>query len=238
MPVDKEPKEETESAVKRDSTEKTGPVKSAHTAEKEQPAKTVSPTEENSPAERKRPARKRKSAMERMEGLLRTETKKVLAAEQREEKVPREEEHESEPAILDDQPELKRKAEQDLAQAEAPGQTGESSGNAIQEEMEPLDRLEADDISQDTEVTDWLDDDTDWPKEAAEKVFFTLNGNPLYLSPKPDGAPYYLMDLLQYSDINLKNPKGAVTLTVNGTPGMFQQPLVQGDTVSIVEEVR
>ena len=44
------------------------------------------------------------------------------------------------------------------------------------------------------------------------------------------------MDLIEYSDIDLKQPKGRVKLTVNGRPGMFQQALSQGDDISIEEE--
>jgi len=65
-----------------------------------------------------------------------------------------------------------------------------------------------------------------------------LNNKPLILPPKAEGGPYYLMDLLQYSDIDLKNPKGTVTLAVNGESGMFQQPLASGDVVVIVEDVK
>ena len=45
------------------------------------------------------------------------------------------------------------------------------------------------------------------------------------------------MDLIEYSGIDLKNPKGQVLLTVNGLPGMFQQELRARDTVYIQESV-
>lgn len=105
--------------------------------------------------------------------------------------------------------------------------------------MLPLeDILGMDGASADQEEMDWLDDDPEQTEGGERKIFFTLNGNPLYLPAKADGNPYYLMDLLQYSDIDLKNPKGAVKLLVNKAPGLFQQPLVSGDDVSIVEEIR
>ncbi len=69
-----------------------------------------------------------------------------------------------------------------------------------------------------------------------QEFHFRLNGSPLRLPRKPDGSPYYLMDLIEYSDIDLKQPKGRVKLTVNGRPGMFQQALSQGDDISIEEE--
>lgn len=68
------------------------------------------------------------------------------------------------------------------------------------------------------------------------EVLFYLNGSQLRLPRKPDGEPYYLMDMLEYSGIDLKNPKGDIKLTVNGRPGLFQQKLSEGDTVFIGEE--
>ena len=44
------------------------------------------------------------------------------------------------------------------------------------------------------------------------------------------------MDLIEYSGIDLKQPKGRVKLTVNNRPGMFQQALSNGDTILIEEE--
>lgn len=69
-----------------------------------------------------------------------------------------------------------------------------------------------------------------------EKLYFTLNGSPLYLPKKEDGRPYYLMDLIQYSSINLESPKGRVSLEVNGEEGRFQQVLREGDSILIREE--
>ena len=69
-------------------------------------------------------------------------------------------------------------------------------------------------------------------------VMFQLNGAPLRLPRKEDGRPYYLMDLIQYSGIDLDHPKGAVTLKVNGETGRFQQVLRPGDVIDIGEEER
>ncbi len=69
-------------------------------------------------------------------------------------------------------------------------------------------------------------------------VVFQLNGSPLRLPKKEDGRPYYLMDLIQYSGIDLDHPKGTVTLKVNGETGRFQQVLRQGDMIDIWEEER
>ncbi len=66
---------------------------------------------------------------------------------------------------------------------------------------------------------------------------FHLNDSPLRLPYKPDGSPYYLMDMIEYSGIDLKQPKGRVKLTVNGRTGMFQQALSNGDKIYIEEEM-
>lgn len=66
---------------------------------------------------------------------------------------------------------------------------------------------------------------------------FHLNDSTLRLPYKPDGSPYYLMDMIEYSGIDLKQPKGRVKLTVNGRAGMFQQALSQGDVIYIEEEL-
>lgn len=66
---------------------------------------------------------------------------------------------------------------------------------------------------------------------------FHLNDSTLRLPYKPDGSPYYLMDMIEYSGIDLKQPKGRVKLTVNGRPAMFQQALSQGDRIYIEEEL-
>ncbi len=55
----------------------------------------------------------------------------------------------------------------------------------------------------------------------------------MILPPKPDGAPYYLMDLLQYSGIDFKHLDRPVRLRVNGQGCTFQQKLEQNDQVEI-----
>lgn len=71
-----------------------------------------------------------------------------------------------------------------------------------------------------------------------ESILFYLNDMPLRLPVKEDGSPYYLMDMIQYSGIDLRQPKGTVRLTVNGAPGVFQQTLRAGDQISIREDER
>lgn len=74
------------------------------------------------------------------------------------------------------------------------------------------------------------------PIVPAGGILFHLNGAPLRLPPKEGNVPYYLMDMIQYSGIDLKNPKGRIELTVNGEIGMFQQELKAGDNICIQEE--
>lgn len=63
-----------------------------------------------------------------------------------------------------------------------------------------------------------------------------LNGKPLILPPKQDGTPYYLMDMLEYSGLDLEQLKAPVILEVNGESGAFQQELRAGDSVRIFEQ--
>ena len=72
-------------------------------------------------------------------------------------------------------------------------------------------------------------------KKEPEMVSFRLNGSALRLPVKEDGNPYFLMDMIQYSGINVHNPKGKINLAVNGEPGMFQQSLKPGDDIVIEE---
>lgn len=72
---------------------------------------------------------------------------------------------------------------------------------------------------------------------SSKPLLFYLNDSPIRLPRKKDGMPYYLMDMIEYSGIDLKNPRGKVNLSVNGLPGMFQQELREGDVIKIEEEL-
>jgi len=72
---------------------------------------------------------------------------------------------------------------------------------------------------------------------STKPLLFYLNDSPIRLPRKGDGMPYYLMDMIEYSGIDLKNPRGKVNLSVNGMPGMFQQELREGDIIKIEEEL-
>ena len=67
----------------------------------------------------------------------------------------------------------------------------------------------------------------------AKDIEFILNNKPIVLSVKSDGSPYYLMDMLELSGIDLAHPTGDVVLRVNGVDGSFLQNLKSGDRLEI-----
>ena len=60
-----------------------------------------------------------------------------------------------------------------------------------------------------------------------------LNGAEITLPPKPDGAPFYVMDLLERTGIDFKHAQSPIFLRVNGADCVFQQVLQNGDRVDI-----
>ena len=71
------------------------------------------------------------------------------------------------------------------------------------------------------------------PPAVREEILLYLNDAPLKLSPKEDGRPYYLMDMLQHSGIDFEQAKSPVRLEVNGVEAGFQCVLKSGDRVAI-----
>ena len=69
--------------------------------------------------------------------------------------------------------------------------------------------------------------------QASGKIEFSLNNKPIVLSKKTDGTPYYLMDLLELSGIDLENPTGDIVLRVNGYESTFLTDLKHGDRLEI-----
>lgn len=65
------------------------------------------------------------------------------------------------------------------------------------------------------------------------QIALLLNGKPLSLPEKENGQPYYLMDLLQYSELDFEHLENPVHLAVNGTESGFRQALRNGDNVTI-----
>jgi hypothetical protein len=60
-----------------------------------------------------------------------------------------------------------------------------------------------------------------------------LNGKALLLPRKPDGVPYYVMDLLEHSGIDFEHLDRGVELQVNGRECAFSQELRAQDDVVI-----
>lgn len=69
-------------------------------------------------------------------------------------------------------------------------------------------------------------------------LFVELNGQPMFLPPKANGEPYYLMDLIVFSGLDLKNISAPVILKVNDKMGLFQQEIKDYDRVAIYEDIR
>ncbi len=66
-----------------------------------------------------------------------------------------------------------------------------------------------------------------------KNCFFNLNGKRISLPQKENKEPYYLLDLLEHTDINFDEVREPVSLNVNGKPGEFRQALVNNDVVEI-----
>ena len=70
-------------------------------------------------------------------------------------------------------------------------------------------------------------------RKEQEPLELTLNNEAMILSPKEDGQPYYLMDLLQLSGIDFEHLDRMVKLEVNGEEQGFRFVLSKGDKVDI-----
>ena len=68
---------------------------------------------------------------------------------------------------------------------------------------------------------------------ASGPMEITLNGEPLSLPGKGDGLPYYMMDLLQFSGLDLDHLDGPVRLEVNGEECGFRYVIKPRDCVTI-----
>lgn len=73
-------------------------------------------------------------------------------------------------------------------------------------------------------------------RPGGQKLLLYLNDRTLVLPPKADGSPYYLMDMLEYSGLDLERVTAPVILEINGRSGTFQQELKTGDSVRIYEQ--
>lgn len=64
-------------------------------------------------------------------------------------------------------------------------------------------------------------------------VEFVLNSKPVALPKKADGSPYFIIDVLEQSGIDLENPTGEVVLRVNGADSTFLTDIKHGDRLEI-----
>ena len=72
------------------------------------------------------------------------------------------------------------------------------------------------------------------PVEPLDKsIQVMLNGQTLILPAKEEGAPYYVMDLLEHSGIDFDNLDRGVEMQVNGSNCSFTQELKPRDDVVI-----
>ena len=69
--------------------------------------------------------------------------------------------------------------------------------------------------------------------EYGKPIDILFNGEELHLPGKESGLPYYLMDLLQYSDLDFEKIERPVRLEVNGVESGFRQMIRDGDSVAI-----
>ncbi len=77
-------------------------------------------------------------------------------------------------------------------------------------------------------------------QQAAEPqiLHVVLNDQPLKLTITPQHPIYYLMDLLEHTNIDFQNLTQEVCLEINGQEASFQQRLFMGDHVHIYEKPR
>ena len=71
-----------------------------------------------------------------------------------------------------------------------------------------------------------------------EMLSVLLNDRPLQLPITKERPVYYLMDLLEHTEIDFQNLNQEVCLEINGQEASFQQRLYSGDSVRIYERPR
>lgn len=69
--------------------------------------------------------------------------------------------------------------------------------------------------------------------ERGKSIAIMFNGEEVHLPGKENGLPYYLMDLLQYADLDFEKIEHPVRLEVNGVESGFRQLIRDGDSVTI-----
>ncbi|MPM94971.1 hypothetical protein SDC9_142120 [bioreactor metagenome] len=61
----------------------------------------------------------------------------------------------------------------------------------------------------------------------------TVNGAKRILPPKPDGAMYQFVDMLNLVDIDPTKPQGDIVLLHNGKNASYIEPIQNGDKIDI-----
>ncbi len=155
-----------------------------------------------------------------------------------EEEAARRQEEEAQREAARRQAEEEAKREAARRQAEEEAQREAARRQAEEEAQREAARRQAEEEAQREAARRQKEEEIRAARKRALMVRFQLNGSPIRLPQKKDGSPYYLMDMIQYSGLDLKNPQGSVSLTVNGLPGSFQQELKENDVIVIEVEKR
>lgn len=72
------------------------------------------------------------------------------------------------------------------------------------------------------------------PEPSAPALCVTLNRDRLPLPPKEGDAPYYLVDMLNFVNIDLSKPNGRkIVIRINGQDAAYLQKLEEGDEIDI-----
>lgn len=82
-------------------------------------------------------------------------------------------------------------------------------------------------------VTPWPAGESEKKEETPGAICITLNGEQLDLPAKPDGVPYYLMDLLERTGIDFDHLESPVRMEINDEESNFTRELKNGDEVMI-----
>ncbi len=110
---------------------------------------------------------------------------------------------------------------------------GESAAQAepVQIEQRSANESETENTAQ-TKKAQSTSESTNTQSKKAYKSF-TLNDAPLKMPLKTDGSEYYLMDLLELSDIDFTNKDKTVEMKINGKDANFSDVLQNGDVIEI-----
>ena len=150
--------------------------------------------------------------------------------------VPPEPEPEAEPSAELEETEPELEPVQEAGEAPAPEAEGEPEiPEAVEAVEEPEGDLEPKPAPEPEPAPAPASEPQPEPaaKAAVRPLWIYLNGEAMVLPGKPDGSPYYLMDLLDLSGIDFGTLDGPVILQVNDQESPFTQELLNNDRVTI-----